>query len=105
MEGGASFGFWDFNFVRTSDLFNFVRTSKIRMFSRSSIFGLFGLFGLENGLEGNFDLSIGFLMANISSMPSFRSLGALICPFFELSKIKQKNLQFIDLLPQVKTHF
>ena len=33
-------------------ILNFVRTSGFWMFSRSWFFGLFGLFGLEIGLEG-----------------------------------------------------
>ena len=34
----------------------------------------------------NFDPTIGFLVSNMSFMPSFRSFGGLIWPSFELSK-------------------
>ena len=43
-----------------------------------------GLFGLLMAFKVNFDPTIGFLMSNMSSMPSFRSFGGLIWPSFEL---------------------
>ena len=40
-----------------------------------------GLFGLLMAFKVNFDPTIGFLMSNMSSMPSFRPFGGLIWPF------------------------
>ena len=39
---------------------------------------------LKMAFKVNFDPTIGFLVSNMSSMPSFRSFGGLIWPFFEL---------------------
>ena len=39
-----------------------------------------GLFGLLMAFKVNFDPTIGFLVSNMSFMPSFRSFGGLIWP-------------------------
>ena len=98
LEGEASFGFWDayfwhswhfefnFNFVRTSNRFNFVRTAKISTSLEQPKYGcsnevLFLAFlALKMAFKVNFDPTIGFLVSNMSSMPSFRSFGGLIWP-------------------------
>ena len=43
----------------------------------------------------NFDPTIGFLVSNMSYMPSFRYFGGLIWPYFELSKKKKIKIKKI----------
>ena len=81
LEGGASFGFWDFNFVRTAKISTSLEQPKYGC-SNEVLFLAF--LALKMAFKVNFDPTIGFLVSNMSSMPSFRSFGGLIWPSFEL---------------------
>ena len=93
MEGEASFGFWDAYFS-THGILNSISTllehPTVSTLLEHPKYGcshevLFLAFlALKMAFKVNFDPTIGFLVSNMSFMPSFRSFGGLIWPSFEL---------------------
>ena len=89
LEGEASFGFLvtGFFFASISTSLEHPTISTLLehpKYGCSNEVLFFTFLALKMAFKVNFDPTIGFLVSNMSSMPSFRSFGGLIWPSFEL---------------------
>ena len=81
LEGGASLGFGISTSLEHPTVSTLLEHPKYGC-SNEVLFLAF--LALKMAFKVNFDPTIGFLVSNMSSMPSFRSFGGLIWPSFEL---------------------